>query len=90
MGKEIVLFSSEERTDKTRVSAFLRELADRIDQNSVVLKKGEEEHSVDLPDDLVLEVKLEEEAKGQGVKYSLEVELEWTPGGSGGGRVSLG
>ncbi len=90
MAREIVLFSSEERTDRARVTAFLRELADRIDQNAVVLKKGQEEHSVDIPDDLVLEVKLEEEAKGQGVKYSLEFELEWTPGGSGGGSVSLG
>lgn len=90
MGKETVLFSSEERTDRARVCAFLRELADRVEQNSVVLTKGEEKQSVDMSDELVLEVKLEEETKGEGIKYSLEVEMEWTPGGSGGGRVSLG
>ncbi len=90
MGRETVLFSSEEHTDRARVCAFLRELADRIESNSVVLKQGDAATEVDIPDDLVLEIKLEEEEKRSGVKHSLEVELEWQPGGSGGGKVSLG
>ncbi len=90
MSQETVLFSSEERTDRARVSAFLRQLADRLEQNAVVLRMGEQEQAVDVPDDLVLEVELEKEIEGGTVKYSLEVEIEWVEGGAERGRVTLG
>jgi amphi-Trp domain-containing protein len=90
VSQEIVLFSSEEHTNRARVSAFLRELADRLEQNAVVLRMGEREQAVDVPHDLVLEVELEKETRGEKVKYSLEVEIEWTEGGDARGPVTLG
>ena len=90
MGKEVVLFSSEEKADRQRVCAFLRELADKIEANSLVLRKNGEELAVAVPDTVELEVKFEEETGSSGVEYSLEVELEWPEGGEGSGKVSLG
>ncbi|HCA48110.1 MAG TPA: amphi-Trp domain-containing protein [Armatimonadetes bacterium] len=91
MGREVVLFESEERTDRAHVCAFLRELADNIEANSVVLKQGAEETPVDIPDSITLEVKLEEETGSSGLERSLEVELEWRVGDqAGAGGVSLG
>ncbi len=90
MGKEVVLFESEEKADRGRVVAFLRELADRIEQNNVVLKQAGEETPVDIPDNVELEVKFEEEHESSGKEYSLEVEIEWPEGGEAGGGVSLG
>lgn len=91
MGREVVIFSSEERADRARVCAFLRELADKIEANALVLKQGAEETAVEMPDTVTLEVKLEEETETSGLERSLEVELEWRVGESGAtGGVSLG
>ncbi len=89
MGEEKVIFESEEKADRARVCSFLRDLADRIEQNNVVLKQGGEETSVDIPDMMELEVKFEEETEDSGKEYSLEIELEWPEGGESGGGVSL-
>lgn len=90
MARETVLFSSEERMDKDQVVAFLRQLADKISAGQVILKQGESELALTLPDRLVLEVKVEEEPKGGGMKRSLEIELEWVEGEASQGSVTLG
>jgi amphi-Trp domain-containing protein len=90
MGQEVVIFKSEEKADRARVCSFLRDLADRIEQNNVVLVQGGEETAVDIPDMMELEVKFEEETENSGKEFSLEVELEWPEGGEAEGSVSLG
>ena len=91
MGKEVVLFKSEEKADRARVVSFLRDLAEKIEQNSVVLTQGGEQTAVDIPDNVELEVKFEEETESSGKEFSLEVEIEWPEGGGGAaGGVGLG
>jgi amphi-Trp domain-containing protein len=86
MAKEIVLFKSEERKSLTEVAAFLRELADRLDSNRVTLRQGAEELTLTIPNQVVLEIKVEDE----GTKHSLEVEIEWKEGDDAAGGVTLG
>ncbi|MDT8307434.1 MAG: amphi-Trp domain-containing protein, partial [Anaerolineae bacterium] len=74
MGKEVVLFASEEPHSLKDVAAFLRELADKLDGNEVVLRKGSEELAVQIPNNVVLELKVEEEEKKQRTQRSLEIE----------------
>ncbi|MFN2189365.1 MAG: amphi-Trp domain-containing protein [Candidatus Promineifilaceae bacterium] len=90
MGKEIVLFASEEKSDRASVAAFLRELADKVAEGRIVLISGTEELPLELPENVVLEIKAEEEAKKNKIKRSLEVEIEWILGDQGGGGVTLG
>lgn len=80
MGKETVLFTSEERLKLPAVSSFLRQLADKLDTQEVVLRKGDEEITLVVPTNVVLEVKAEEEDKKGRVQRSLEVEIEWYEG----------
>jgi amphi-Trp domain-containing protein len=80
MGKEVVLFKSEEKRSTAEVAAFLRQLADRVEKQEVILRQGTEELTLSLPGTVTLEVKAEEETSRKGVKHSLEVELEWKPG----------
>ena len=89
MGKEIVLFESEERKDLASVVAFLHQLADKLAKNQVVLRQGMEEIVVDIPNNVVLELKVEEEDKKGKVKRTLEVEIEWIEGDESGGVVTL-
>lgn len=90
MGKEIVLFKSEERMDLQSVSAFLHQLADKLAENQVIFRRGGEEIQVTIPDNVVLELKVEEEIKKGTTQRSLEVEIEWIEGDESGGVVTLG
>ena len=89
MGKEIVLFESEEKQSRQNVVAFLRELADKVEQSRVVLQKGSESLTLEIPANLTLEIKAEEEDKKGRTQRSLEVELEWYEGEEE-GTLSLG
>lgn len=81
MGQETVLFSSKEPKARGEVCAFLRDLADRIEAGRVTLRQGESEIVLDLPDEVVLELKVEDEEKRRkGTQHSLEVELKWYDG----------
>jgi amphi-Trp domain-containing protein len=90
MGKEIELFKSEERKDLASVAAFLHQLADKLAKNQVILRQGAEEIVVNIPNNVVLELKVEEEDKKGKVKRTLEVEIEWLEGDESGGVVTLG
>ena len=90
MGKETVLFKSEEHQDRQAVAEFLRDLADRVADGRVNLRQGEQEVSLEIPYQVVLELKAEVEDKGRTKKRSLEVEIEWTDGGQASGPVVLG
>jgi amphi-Trp domain-containing protein len=90
MGKEVVLFSSEEPRDRQAVAAFLRQLADKLEQGQVILRQGEEEVTLDIPNNVILELKAEEEFKKKKTQRTLEVEIEWVVGDEAGGPVSLG
>lgn len=89
MGREIVLFESEEKQSRQNVVAFLRELADKVEQSRVVLQKGGESLTLEIPANLTLEIKAEEEDKKGRTQRSLEVELEWYEGEEE-GTLSLG
>jgi amphi-Trp domain-containing protein len=80
MGKEVVLFKSEEKRSLGEIADFLHQLAERVEAGQVILRQGAEELTLDLPGMVTLEVKAEEEASRSGLKHSLEVELEWKPG----------
>jgi len=80
MGKEVVLFKSEEKHSTAEVATFLRQLADRVEKQEIILRQGTEELTLSLPGTVTLEVKAEEETSRKGVKHSLEVELEWKLG----------
>lgn len=89
MGKEIVLFESEERKDLASVVTFLKQLADKLAGNQVILRQGTQEIVIDVPNNVVLELKVEEENKKGKVKRTLEVEIEWIEGDESGGMVTL-
>ncbi len=90
MSRETRLFKSEEPKSRADVAAFLRLLADKLDAGQVVLRQGQEEVTLALPADLVLEIQVEEEAKSRGTQHSLEVEIKWYDNGGPGGPLELG
>lgn len=79
MGIERVLFKNEEKKTSSDVAIALRQIADKIDVGTMILKKGSEEITIEFPKNMVLELKVEEE-HGKRLKKSFEIELEWIVG----------
>jgi amphi-Trp domain-containing protein len=90
VAKETVLFKSEEKKSLPEVASFLRLLADKLETGQVILQQGEESLPLDIPGQVVLEIKAEEEPKKNSLKRSLEIEIEWNEGDVQPGPVSLG
>jgi amphi-Trp domain-containing protein len=91
MGKEVKLFKSEERRSRSEVSQFLHQIADKIESGQVVLRQGQEELTLTMPPNIVLEVQVEDEdKKAKGIQHSLEIELKWFDDDGTGGSLELG
>ena len=88
MAEKNVFFKSEEPKERAQIVQFLKELAEKLTEGKIILRKGTEEITLTIPSQLILEVKAEEKIKGKKKKHSLEIELEWTEGDEG--PLSLG
>ena len=78
MGRETKLFKSQERKNRTDVGHFLHQLADKISEGKVTLSQGAQDIILELPQNLILELQVEDEDKGKkGIQHSLEVEIKW-------------
>jgi amphi-Trp domain-containing protein len=86
MSKERKIFKSEEHKHRSEVSDFLHQIAGKIGEGQVILRQGQQEIILELPENLVLEIQVEEENKRErGLQHSLEIEIKWTEGAQGGG-----
>jgi len=94
MARKKKLFKSDERKTREEVSTFLRELSEKIAGGTVVLKQGQQEVTLDLPENLILEVDVKEKQKRpKNPKRKLEIEIEWYEGEDdvrGDGSLELG
>ena len=89
MGRETVLFKSEEKKSSIDVANTLRQIADKIDDGTMILKQGSEEITLEFPKNMVLELKIEEEQGKKKLKKSFEIELEWIIGNEQAGSTSI-
>ena len=89
MGRETVLFESEEKKTRSDAAAVLRKIAEKVESGTVSLQKGDNTFDIDFPPNLKLEIKVEEES-GKTTKRSFEIELEWIVGDHDQGSVVIG
>ena len=89
MGRETVLFKSEEKKTRNEAAELLRLIADKVEQGQITLGQNNNQVTLDFPGNLVVEVKAEEEEKVK-VKRSLEIELEWVLGEEGQSGLTIG
>ena len=89
MGREKILFKSEERKTKSEIPDILHRIADMVEQGNMSLSNGAGSVELQFPENIVLEIKVEEEIKHK-TKHSLEIELEWTVGDHEQGSMVIG
>ena len=91
MGRETRLFKSEEKKSRAEVAQFLRQIAEKLETGQVILRRDQEEIALQLPQNLILEVQVEDEdKKRKGIQHSLELEIKWFDGEAGDGPLELG
>jgi len=60
------LFKSEERKNREEVRAFLTQLATKNREGQVILRRGQEEITLQPPHNLIFEIQVEDEDKNEG------------------------
>ena len=91
MGKETRLFKSEEPKSRSDVSEFLHQIAEKMASGELVLRKGQEEIILKIPENLILEVQVEDEdKKAKGIQHSIELEIKWFDNDIQSGPLELG
>lgn len=80
MGKETVLFKSEEKMSHVQAADLLRTLADKVEKGKVTLTQGTKETRLKIPNRVEVEIKAEKETGKKRVKKKIEVEIEWQVG----------
>ena len=55
------MFKSEEKKTSSDIAITLRQIADKIDDGTMILKMGSKEITLEFPKNMVLELKVEEE-----------------------------
>ena len=75
---EEVLFEDESKRSRAEAAEYLRGVADRLDSgSSVTFERGSESVTVEVPDTVEFEVKIEREGPTDGPKdIGLELELD--------------
>jgi len=80
MAKKNILIKSKERRSVQDIAAFLRQLADRLEQNEIALQHGDEEISVEVPNRVTFKLKVKEKIKKRKTKHQLKMTLKWKDG----------
>jgi amphi-Trp domain-containing protein len=80
MAKKNILIKSTERRNSEDIAAFLRQLADRLEQQEITLQRGDEEIRIEIPDRVTFKLKVKEKIKKRTVKHQLKMVLKWKDG----------
>ena len=83
MGREQILFKSEEKMSTREAADLMRTIADKLEKGKVVLSQGEKETTLKLPGRVEVELKAEKETGRRKTTKKLEVEIEWVVGDPG-------
>ena len=88
--KKNLLFKSKERRTLGDVAAFLRQLADRLEQGEITLRRGADEVTLPIANATILKLKAKEKVKKRKTRRRLGIGIKWTEGDDSGDVVTLG
>ncbi len=90
MAGDHTLFKSKEQKKRHEAADLLYRFADKVSEGKLQLKQGQEEVSLDLPENVILEVTVEDKKKGKsGTRHKLELEIMWYDGDDERGPMEL-
>lgn len=81
MSKETKLFKSKVQKNRNEISDQLHLIADKIRSGQLNLEQEGNQLTLAFPEDLTLEIELEDKLKKQGTRHCLQIEIKWYDGG---------
>ncbi len=81
MAQKNILYRSSESMNRASFADFLRKVADRVENGQVSFQTEQGSVEIDVPEDIVVDVKLTEKDKSGGKKIDFEIEADWMKGG---------
>ncbi len=83
MGKEQILFKSEEKMTSKEAAELLHTIANKVERGKVVLVQGKNETRLKVPHQVEVQIKAEKETGRRKTTKKLEIEIEWVVGDAG-------
>jgi amphi-Trp domain-containing protein len=80
VAKKNTLIKSKERRTTEDVAAFLRQLADRLEQHEIALQRADEEISLEVPKRVTFKLKVKEKVEKGQTDHQLKMTLRWQEG----------
>ena len=91
MAPSTKLVSSSQVMSRDQLAGLLEGIASRIRDGQVVLSSGPDSVTLDLPEQVTVDVEATTQDKARGTKTQLELEIEWYPeGAAGSSGIELG
>ncbi len=91
VGKETVLFKTEEKMSRSDAVELLHRLAEKIDGGKVILRQADKNVKLKIPSRVEVEIKAEKEVGRKKTKKKIEIEIEWLVGAAANkGTFTLG
>jgi amphi-Trp domain-containing protein len=87
--KKNVLIKTKAQRSIQDVATFLRQLADRLEQNEIALQHGDEQISIEVPGRVTFKVKAKEKVKKRKTTHQLKMTLRWKDGDRAGEFVEV-
>jgi amphi-Trp domain-containing protein len=78
MARKNTLFRGKEVRSTEEIAEFLRQLADKLEENEVVLRRGSEVAKVTVPGRATFKIKVKEKQKKRKTKYTFNLKLKWS------------
>lgn len=87
---ETRLIKTSEKMSRDELADLLEQMAGRIRSGQLTLKSGTDEVLVEPAELVAVDVEVIKKDKRRGTTMELEIEIEWTPGDTGSGGLTLG
>lgn len=88
MGIETTLFSSKEIKSTNEIAQILRQISEKLESGRLKLQNQEFEAEMEFPEQMKLELKLEEE-QDSNLEKSFKIEIKWNVGDQPTGKTQI-
>ena len=73
-----MLFNNKSLMKSTDLAVFLHTIADKVAEKKIVIQEEGNETCIELPEELIFQMKAKEATSKKGIKHSVALKLKWT------------
>jgi len=82
-----VLFNNKSLKKSTELAELLHTMADKVAEEKIVFQDGGNETCIELPEEVIFQIKAKEVTSKRGIKHNVSLKLKWM--GRNGGKFEI-